>query len=394
MSSVFDDIVRTDGTPARHGEGPFGFLNRSASKYFGSVRELIEQWYGHIPAEHQAGIRGNLRADDHHLASAFWELYLHEAYLRSGATIAIHPEIPGRTTRPDFHITLDERSFYLEAVTVGRPPAEIAEDRRLDQVHRVLSDMLIEDFSIELSTYGIGAQPLATKRLRDALRKWLSSLDPDQVSASLETPEYAGFDCLPAFTWSDDGWSLEFHAIPLGEWARGKPRSALGMMGPGEAVLVDNVTGIRRVLGSKRGKYGPLDAPLVVAVLSNTEYPTHDYEVENALYGVSSHRPVERAQGAGHLFEEGFWISADGWRNGDVPQVLTAYGLHPWTAARSQPRCWSSLQPGLALPSQPGWLAEMKIEAEAVPGAAVPIGPHLGLADDWPGMHEPDFDLS
>lgn len=71
------------------------------------------------------------------------------------------------------------------------------------------------------------------------------------------------------------------------------------MMGPGEATIVDNLTGLTRVLDSKRGKYGPLDAPLVVAVQSNTDIPTHDYEVEQALFGVSSRRPRETAQSRG-----------------------------------------------------------------------------------------------
>jgi hypothetical protein len=359
MPSVFDDFVRTDAKPARHGEGRFEFLNRSATKYFGAVRDLIDEWYGYVPAEHKAGIRGNLRADDHHSASAFWELYLHEAYRRSGADIEIHPQVPSRSARPDFRITLANAAFYLEAVTVGRAPAEIAEDSRLDQVHRVLADMLIEDFSIELSTYGVGPRPLATKRLRGALRCWLDLLEADQVVAAVEASEYAGFDSLPELTWNDDGWSLVFHALPLGEWARGTPRSALGLLRPGD-----------------------------------TEYPTRDYEVENTLYGVSSHRPIERAQGDGHLFEEGFWIGTNGWRNGDVPQVLAASDLYPWTITVTQPRCWYTLEPGVDLPTQPDWLAQMKVDAQAVPGDAAPIGTHFGLADDWPGMRDPDFDLS
>ena len=54
---VFDDIVRTDGRPARYGEGRFEFLNRSASLYFGLVRDLIEEWFSHVPSQHQPGLR-------------------------------------------------------------------------------------------------------------------------------------------------------------------------------------------------------------------------------------------------------------------------------------------------------------------------------------------------
>ena len=114
--------------------------------------------------------------------------------------------------------------------------------------------------------------------------------------------------------WNDDGWSLIFHALPLREEARGKERSALGMMGPGEATVVDNLSGSRRVLDSKHGKYGVLDAPLVVAVLSNTEYPTRDYEIEQALFGISARRPAESVEYPDSMFQEGFWLTKRGWQ--------------------------------------------------------------------------------
>ena len=41
----------------------------------------------------------------------------------------------------------------------------------------------------------------------------------------------------------------------------------------------------------KANKYGPLDAPLVIAVLSNTKYRTEDIDVERALVGtLAGHR--------------------------------------------------------------------------------------------------------
>lgn len=391
---VFDDIVRTNGRPAGYGERRFDFLNRSASLYFGLVRDLIEEWFSHVSPEHQPGLRGNLRADDHHSAAAFWELYLHEAYRRSGFTIGIHPKIEGRSSRPDFLLMRGDQRFYLEAVTVGRDSADIAEGARLDQVHRVLAEMLVHDFSIELSTYGIGPRPLATKKLRNALRAWLATLDPDVVTAAALASPAGGFDRLPEYVWEDDAWSLVFHAIPRGEWARDVARPALGVMGPGEATIVDNATGIRRVLNSKRGKYGRLDAPLVVAVQSNTEYPTHDYEVEHAVYGISSRGPLETAKGEGHLLEEGFWIGRSGWRNAEVPQILAIYGLAPWNVTRVVPRCWNSLEPGTDIPRQPGWLALIVVGAESLPGHSDPIAAHFGLEDDWPMPGDPDFDLA
>lgn len=391
---VFDDLARTDATPARHNEGRFAFLNRSASKYFQHVRDLIEDWFSHLPSGAKGEIRGALRADDRQMESAFWELFLHEAYRRSDYQIEVHPDIPGRPTRPDFKLTRESERFYLEAVSVGQPPTAVAENRRLQDVHQILADLQIQDFSLELSTYTVGRTPLATKRLRQELRSWVARLDPNTVIASVEARTSVGFDALPSFDWEDEEWRLVFHALPLKEEVRGKSRSALGMLGPGEAVVVDNVTGISRALDSKKSKYGQLDAPLVVAVLSNTMIPTKDYEFEQALFGVSPYRPQQSVDHPESLFQDGFWLTGTGWRYGNVPQVLTAAELSPWTATKIQPRLWETLEPDVASADQPDWLARMDLSVEAIPVPATTMASCLGLPADWPGMAEPDFDLS
>src|SRR5579875_2612382 len=106
-ATVFDAITRTDATPRRHNEGRFAFLNRSAFQYFQPVRDLIEEWFTHLPPEAKQDVRGALRSDDRQMESAFWELFLHEAYRCSGFDIEIHPELPGTPTRPDFRMTRD-----------------------------------------------------------------------------------------------------------------------------------------------------------------------------------------------------------------------------------------------------------------------------------------------
>lgn len=393
IAQVFDDFVRSDASVARHDEGRFAFLNRTSTRYFSRCRDLIEEWFEQVPPQHQPGLRGNLRSELHH-RSAFWELYLHEAYRRSGFEVVIHPDVPGKSTHPDFLLTSQSERFYLEAVTVGQRPEARAEEARLAQLHQLLTDMRIEDFSLGLSTYSVGPRPLATRKLRSELGKWIARLDADAVTEAARAGSAVGFDLLPEFDWADDGWTLSFHAFPLVESARGIPRSALGVMGPGEASTVDNLTGLARVLDGKRSKYGRLDAPLVIAVQSNTEIPTRDYEVEQTLYGVSTRRPRETAAGEGHLLEPGLWIGVGGWRNAAIPQVITIYDPAPWSIDRVQPRVWSTLEPQVAIPNQPEWLAPMVIGAQALPGSAGPMGRHFELPEPWPMPGEPDFDLS
>jgi hypothetical protein len=381
--SVFDSGPRTDRTPARHNEDIYSFLDRSALPFFQEVRDLIQEWVLHVPAGHRAQLVGSFRsrAPDK-FESALWELYLHEAYTQSGHAIAIHPEITGTSTRPDFLVESATTRFYLEAVRVGRKEEEIAEERRLNDVHAVLNTLPADRFMIDVTTYNVGPRPLATRKLRQQLITWLAGCDPVRVAQ--EAASFAGFAGLPRSTWRQDGWHLEFHAFPLRAEGASRGKGLVGMLGPGEAHVVDNVSGILRVLHGKSSKYGSLDAPLVIAVLSNTMIPTKDYEVEQALYGVSSRRPNAAALEPGDLFCDGHWLSRGGWRRGHAPQVIAMQGLTPWNVTAARPRLWATLEPGVALPEQPMWLARVDVTgAEARVGLATQLTDLFGLPADW-----------
>jgi hypothetical protein len=55
-----------------------------------------------VPAEHRAGIVGNLLSADDRFESALWELYLHAVTTGSSDRVEIHPDLPGTSRHPDF----------------------------------------------------------------------------------------------------------------------------------------------------------------------------------------------------------------------------------------------------------------------------------------------------
>jgi hypothetical protein len=157
--------------------------------------------------------------------------------------------------------------------------------------------------------------------------------------------------------------------------------------------MVDNVMPIRRVLDAKYGRYGMLDAPLVIAVQSNTEYPTHDYQVEHALYGLTPLGPTDPNLKPSDFFDDGFWLTRAGWRRGDCPQVITIYGLSPRTTISTAPRAWSTLEPGDPLVGLPGWIRPMTIGKDAQPGEGLDLATHFGVDADALAA-DPDFHSS
>src|SRR5437016_5216462 len=131
---LFDQRARTDKSPNHFGESQLEFLNRSGSEYSADVRSLLDDWLDHVPDAARASMEGALRGDNDAFQSAFWELYLHDAYRRSGYSVEIHPDVPGTGNHPDFRIERGAERFYLEAVRVGRTPADVGEQNRLDEV--------------------------------------------------------------------------------------------------------------------------------------------------------------------------------------------------------------------------------------------------------------------
>jgi hypothetical protein len=83
--AIFANRTRTDRSPKKADETMFSFLDRTGSTYYEPIRDLLETWAGRMPAEHRAGVVGNLSSgDDDKFQSALWELYLYAVATGSG----------------------------------------------------------------------------------------------------------------------------------------------------------------------------------------------------------------------------------------------------------------------------------------------------------------------
>lgn len=376
---LFPDVPRTDLTARLQGEPAYAFLNRSGSPQAAEIRDLMSGWLSRVPAEHVPDLRGRLQGKDNvQFESAFWELYLHEAYLRSGYAVTVHPSLAGTGRRPDFLIEGQGTRFYLEAVQACATADETRKGRLLAELRRLLDEITPADYRLDMATYAVGSQPPSVKDLRRDLREWLSTLNQDAGYPAAA----AAYRAVSQMTWqTPDGWRVQFGAVPVlpGHTVR-------HLVGTHTTAGWSNDAGrITAALESKADRYGALDAPLVIAVLSNSVYSTDDIDFEDALYGaLIGRRPAGVLPPHSALLRPGHWLSQDGWRHASAPQVITAQDLFPWTVATVRPRLWCTLQPGVAVPSQPGWLARVQVTGPAPqPGPAAPMSSLFGLPDPW-----------
>ncbi len=355
---VFDDIKRSDPSPATHAESHAQFLNRVHTPYWASVREVIEGWFRHLPEDAQADVRARLRSrDDRQFRAAFWELYLHETVIRSGCRVTCHPELARTSRRPDFLVEGAEGEFYLEARVASAADDKITADRRRNRVYDSLNRLDSPNFFLWVDVEGEGTSDLATRGLRRNLEEWLVTLDPDEVHRQLVETE--DIRSIAPFEWKADDWYLVFRPWPKAPESRGGDDiRPLGVFGPGEAYMVDDVTPLKKALSDKGGAYGMLDRPFVIAVRTSS-MTSDEFDVLNALYGSLQVQFTRSPSGETATREvrapDGYWFAGTHWQHRHVSAVLIARSLQPWTVSTDVPTLWQHPDPERRVAAPPMW---------------------------------------
>ncbi len=394
---IFSARERTDRGPRHRTETSFQFLDRVDQVYWSRVRGLLEDWICRYPAgRDRRDLIQRLRGteDDAHYA-AFWELYLHESLLRDGWTVTPHPALSGTSGQPDYLAVRRADTLLVEATTICRDTRMVAEHKRMQQVLAAVDAIPAQDFYLSVEYERIGLNSLSAKKLRGELEQWLSTLDAAAIRAALRaTPEIGRWNTLPQIACEPGpGWRLVFTAWPVDEGRLRRPGTrTVGMEGPGEAVMVDDVGPLQRCLKGKVGKYGTMPQPFVIAVLDLSEYLPDDDACARALYGtltgwfdVETHR--EHSPFRAH---DGFWSSGRA-SAASVSAVLTTCELRPWTVPTAAPVLWQIPAPRVALPSLPWRSCALTTDEVSVVSSAVERDwrAFFGLPPEWPGPEAP-----
>lgn len=332
---IFSDIERTFTGPKRYGETDFDYLDRSARIESERVRATITEWLNNFPERDRNEVISRLRSRNHiHFLSASYELYIHELLIRLGYEVFAHPETSSeKTTRPDFLVCNNEtdEKFYVEAVlATDQSDKESAAESRKNIVIDSINKLDSPDFYLSLSADGDPATSPSGKKIRRELSKWLSGLNPDDVTRSVET---LGHGAFPRIELNQDDWKVSFVAIPKSPEKRGLENSAtIGYLSNG-ARWLGTWESIRDAVLRKGNRYGDIDLPLFVAV-NVGQFNVDNIDTMQALYGqeqftlntnqLDDEPRMERAP-------NGVWYGPEGWRYKRVSGVIISPDITPWT---------------------------------------------------------------
>lgn len=384
---LFDQIERTNSAHKPYGgESVFQFMNRVDRPDWARVRDELDDWYSEYPdSDNDLRNRFRKRREDQHFG-AWWELYIHTFYRRLGYAVDVHPTMPNGT-RPDFVVTRDGVSTYVECKAIPEKPRSAHEAWILDCTNKANHP----DFLLELEIEREGTEQPKADAIRTPLEKWLNRLNADGVLADFR----AGKE-LPRYELTVKDWRLIYTAYPVDADKRGARGRLVGIPPTSDAAFIDNIGRIRNALSDKGGKYAdldePLENPLIIALNSGSVF-FEDDDTDQALFGSAAFTYQQNVQQPSiHEFRRrnGYWSSQPpaGTR---VSAVLIGRNIDPRGAARDVPRMW--INPWSPMPifdtySLAITTADDNGNITATEGTLA-IHELFGLPQEWPQVDKP-----
>lgn len=390
---VFDEWQRTDTRHMRHSETARWHLDRRAGEPWQRIRELYDAWFANVDrsprnAKGRSALLDKLHSQrDDAFAAGFWELYLHESFIRLGHQVELEPAIPGSAKHPDFLVSGPGGRFYVEAAAV-MADRFAGTRRRRAKLFDYLNEHPHPNFFIGIDFSREGKQALPLRKLVRDITGWLDSLDPDVPG-------------LPnRVRWVHDDWVVELMPMAKKKHARGAYREHGELIGmyPMEAGFSDVAQRMRDKLHAKAKRYGRLDLPYLVALATNSVFSVGEEEIARALLGPEQVRVPLRGDVATDVFRarDGLLMSRGGPRHTRVSGFILVSNIAATHLPLAKPEVW--LNP---------WAPEERRFTGTLPWTHVAVHPEtgvltqgdesfdplafFGLPAGWPGLEDPPF---
>lgn len=152
---LFDGKERRNLSYAKNKHNSYQFYDRSARNEFAHIRDRLNNWFSRYPLNHRGQLRSDFKVQ---FDSAYFELFIHELFLKQGFRMEPHVSVASSAKTPDFLGIKDGIELYIEAkVASDLSVKEVAlSDRRniiLDAINEIpCRDFWLSIYRIEFKT--------------------------------------------------------------------------------------------------------------------------------------------------------------------------------------------------------------------------------------------------
>lgn len=273
---LFDHKERRNLKYAKNRHNTYNFYDESAKEEFVRVRERMNDWFSHYPSNHQAQLKSDFKAQ---FDSAYFELFIHELFLKQGLIMEPHVGLSTSNKIPDFLAVKEELEIYIEAkVATDLTEAEVALRDRKDILLDFINEIPCKDFwlSINRLEFKTNRNPKigAVKAyIQASIQNFREELQ--NVEGSQNNPDF-----IMDYSYSDDCLYMEYALYPSSV----EPEPLI-VSEPPVAYWGGSDESIRKAVRNKARRYGPLDKPFIVCVNATSDKYTTARDAFDAIFG-------------------------------------------------------------------------------------------------------------
>jgi len=281
LIKLFDKTTEFIHGSSKNNENSYNYYQKSSREDIGIIRNVLETWFSKFPEDEKKELKNRFKKD---LDSAFFELFLFTLLSKLGFKIEIHPELKTSKKRPDFLITKNGLSAYVEAkICYDKIDEEMAFERMQNQFYDDINKVRIEGFllAIDELEFKTKKQP-SVKALNAKIVKEIELLDPKNVSAQLK--KY-GFEYIPKIEFENTDVKIVLKAMPLPESEQERiSESPIGIF-PIETFWGGGEESLKTSIIKKAKRYGKFEIPYLICVNSLGKKTSGKIDIENVIWG-------------------------------------------------------------------------------------------------------------
>lgn len=276
MEKLFDDKIRSNLEYAQHQQDTYDFYDGSALEEFVLIRDRLNDWFSKYPIDAKKQLKRDFQSN---FDSAFFELFIHELFIRQGFILTSHPTVPNSTKNPDFLVKKGSLEIYLEAkVATDESNEERAMKARQNVIYDTINQINCPNYWISIREINFLSNKQAKlSRIKQSLEDDINKYGELLVTGKEDTYSERREKYI---TYTDENIEI---AISLWPCSIEKSRPIGSYLGG--SYMGGCEESIRNAMKAKGYRYGNLDRPYIVCINSLSHKHTHTEDVYDALFG-------------------------------------------------------------------------------------------------------------